>query len=100
MSQKRKKHIKSLVFVPEDAGIEFAGVIAYLSVQTELLLDHSRMLFTLGHMALSITRTQLPPILACTPYQILSIVIQLYWYSHVCIMNHVPSHSTSVEDTP
>ena len=25
MSQKRKKHIKSLVFVPEDAGIEFAG---------------------------------------------------------------------------
>lgn len=29
------------------------------------------MLLTLGHMDLSITLTQSPPMLACTPYQML-----------------------------
>lgn len=53
ITQKRKKHIKSRVVVPEDAGIELG------------------MLFTLGHMARSKTNTQVPPMLACTPYHIL-----------------------------
>jgi len=52
ITQKRKKHIKSRVVVPEDAGIELG------------------MLFTLGHMARNKTNTQVPPMLACTPYHI------------------------------
>lgn len=59
MSQKRKKHIKSRVLVPEDAGIEFG------------------MLFTLGHIARSITKTQVPPMLDCTPYHIHAIAPRL-----------------------
>jgi hypothetical protein len=46
MSQKRKKHRKSWVFVPDDAGIEFGRSLI------------------LGHIALSITSTQEPPMLA------------------------------------
>jgi hypothetical protein len=36
-----------------------------------------RMLFTLGHMLLNKTNTQLPPILAWTPYQIQAIAPRL-----------------------
>lgn len=53
MNQNRKKHIKSRVFIPEEAGIELA------------------ISFTLGHIIRSITRTQVPPMLDCTPYHML-----------------------------
>lgn len=51
INQKRKKHMKSLVVVPDDAG-RWLGI-----------------LFTLGHIARNITSMQLPPMLAWTPYQ-------------------------------
>jgi hypothetical protein len=52
ISQKRKKHIKSLVLVPDEAGIVFG------------------ILFKLGHIDRNITFMQSPPMLAWTPYQI------------------------------
>lgn len=53
MNQNRKKHMKSRVFIPEEAGIELA------------------ISFTLGHIIRSITRTQVPPMLDSTPYHML-----------------------------
>lgn len=58
-TQKMKKHIKSLVLVPEDKGMEFGISL------------------TLGQIARSITKTHEPPILDCTPYQIHAIVALL-----------------------
>jgi len=72
MSQKRKKHIKSRVLVPEDADIEFAT--EFRCAPPIKRCSHSRMLFTLGHIARSITKTQVPPMLDCTPYHILNVV--------------------------
>lgn len=59
------------------------------------------MFSTLGHIALSITRTHVPPILACTPYQIL----RQPWMISIPEINdpaamHSPGHSRSVEHTP
>ncbi|EMD35441.1 hypothetical protein CERSUDRAFT_85420 [Gelatoporia subvermispora B] len=69
ISQKRKKHMKSRVVVPEDAGKELG------------------MLLTLGHIARSITNTQVPPMLACTPYQIHAIAARLKTHHR---LPHIP----------
>jgi len=58
-SQNKKKHIKSRVFVPDEAGSELG------------------MVFTLGHIARNITRMHVPPMLACTPYHIQAIAPRL-----------------------
>jgi hypothetical protein len=70
-SQKRKKHIKSLVLVPDDAGIEFAEKPSAHGGAHFSHNQDARMLFTLGHIDRNITFMQSPPILAWTPYQIL-----------------------------
>lgn len=51
--------MKSRVVVREEAGIEL-GIS-----------------FTLGHIARNITRTQVPPKLACTPYHMRAIALRL-----------------------
>jgi hypothetical protein len=64
MSQKRKKHKKSRVFVPEDTGIEFAVSQPQLNVNAtgDEKCDARRALM-LGHIVLSITSIQEPPML-------------------------------------
>lgn len=57
------------------------------------------MLLTDGHIALNMTRTQVPPMLACTPYQM------LYQRSFRCLAQdflriYLPSHSSSIKDAP
>lgn len=128
INQKRKKHIKSRVVVPDDSGRWLAGClnvccgwmfrawyckkgwkgsITHWAVCSRVQeLKHSRMLLTLGQMARSITFTQSPPILACTPYQILpkskeeedwgskTIRLTRHW---IC---YIPSHCPSVKCTP
>lgn len=72
MSQNRKKHMKSRVFVPEEAGMELAICVkTSVYAGTRQVTAGLRMVFTEGHIARSITRTHEPPMLACTPYQIL-----------------------------
>jgi len=73
MSQKRKKHKKSRVFVPEDSGIEFAAQINMTVTGIEVC--HVRRVLMLGQIALSITSIQEPPMLACTPYQMLCFLV-------------------------
>lgn len=70
MSQKRKKHIKSRVSIPALAGRPFAVPTKLIPFSlTEERKPDLRILLTLGHILLKSTSTQLPPILACTPYQ-------------------------------
>lgn len=57
---------------------------------------NSRMLLTLGQIARSITKTHEPPILDCTPYQIL----QRSEYSTAQKTSYLPCHRRSVEYTP
>lgn len=76
MSQKRKKHMKSRVFVPEDSGkwlakrIETRRFGSTFREKSNMFLPRvgvkrdSRISFTLGHIARSMTLTQLPPMLA------------------------------------
>jgi hypothetical protein len=55
------------------------------------------MLLTLGHMDLSITLTQSPPILACTPYQMLYQLVNTIpnkW------KHHAPRHYAAVKRAP
>jgi hypothetical protein len=69
INQKRKKHMKSLVSIPALAGSPLA--IKYHQYTRQIrTLQHSRILSMLGQMHRSMTLTQLPPILAWTPYQI------------------------------
>lgn len=72
INQKRKKHMKSRVVVPDEAGKWFAVYFTNIkSYDIRHREENVRMLLTLGHMDLSITLTQSPPMLACTPYQML-----------------------------
>lgn len=75
------------------------GYVRRSATALAIHLDSSRMLLTLGHIALSMTKTQLPPILACTPYQILSIGISTLTD---CESNEegVPGHDPSIKYRP
>ena len=98
MSQKRKKHIKSRVVVPEDAGNELAtGELRCLPPMKWYV--HERMLFTLGHIARNMTKTQVPPMLDWTPYHMLKVVGDGGDECSAVIMD-VPCHCASIKDAP
>jgi len=60
-----------------------------------------RMLFTLGHIARSITFIQSPPMLACTPYQILEETAAKLSFSPMYYQSRdAPSHRPSVKRAP
>ena len=66
MSQKRKKHMKSRVVVPEEAG-RWLAVRSRTSRRSRNYkgAKYARISLTLGHIALSMTNTHDPPMLAC-----------------------------------
>ena len=65
--------MKSRVVIPAESGRWFAEArTTSRSHCHNMTVSYSRMLLTEGHIALSITSTQVPPMLACTPYQILA----------------------------
>ena len=63
--------MKSLVLVPDDAGIELALQCENLKQEEHDSFLNLRISLTLGQIARSITKTHVPPMLDCTPYQIL-----------------------------
>jgi len=65
--------------------------------------DHARISFTLGQIARSMTFMQSPPILACTPYQILRYGVRdkvNIISNHYHRDNYAPRHCASVKRTP
>ena len=73
MSQKRKKHIKSRVFIPAEGDSPFARLEEKKVSDAGLKESEGliRMCSTEGHMALSIVYTHVPPMDVWTPYHIL-----------------------------
>jgi hypothetical protein len=100
ISQKRKKHIKSLVLVPDDAGMVFAVGSAISPWRCALgsIFKNLRILFKLGHIDRNITFMQSPPMLAWTPYQMLQ--EQLVADHRRMLRRDPPCHRPSVEDAP
>jgi hypothetical protein len=99
ISQNRKKHMKSLVVVPDEAGRWFAG--GHVRVQKVMMHCYARMLLTLGHIARSITSMQLPPILACTPYQMLLATKNNKLAPAPCRKRrNAPGHRSAIESRP
>lgn len=100
MSQKRKKHMKSRVVVPEDAGRWLATVSPHVSTKMFVapVESDARIFCTLGHIDRSMTFMHVPPMLDWTPYQILEVELSVCFCYKRAVNS--PCHCTAIEHAP